>query len=114
MEMIPYHEVRDYEHMKKLMASMEANGWVGAPLVIWDDEYLITGSHRYAAAMELGWDESEIPTIELAEVFAEAGLDFEQLHAEYGYPTIDEHGMLVALLNELPEEIREKYGIDLH
>ena len=112
--MIPYHEVRDYEHMRKLMASMEANGWVGAPLVIWDGEYLITGSHRYAAAMELGWTESDIPTIELSEVFAEAGLDFEALHAEHGYPTIDEHGKLVALLDELPEEIREKYGIDLN
>jgi len=112
--MIPYHEVRDYEHMRKLMASMEANGWVGAPLVIWDDEFLITGAHRYAAAMELGWAESEIPTIELAEVFAEAGLDFDALHAEYDYPTIGEHSLLVELLKELPEEIREKYGIDLH
>lgn len=112
--MIPYHEVHDYKLMKKLMESLEANGWVGAPLVVWEGEYLITGAHRYAAAMELGWDESDIPTIELADVFAEAGLDFEQLHAEYGYPTIDEHALLVELLNELPEEVREKYGIDLH
>ena len=112
--MIPYHEVRDYDHVKKLMESMEANGWVGAPLVIWGGEYLITGSHRYAAAMELGWSEREIPTIELAEVFAEAELDFDELHKQYGEPTISDHGMLVALLNELPEEIREKYGIDIN
>lgn len=112
--MVPYHEVRDYDHLKTLMESMEANGWVGAPLVIWDGEYLITGSHRYAAAMELGWSENEIPTIELADVFAEAGLDFIELHREYGEPTISDHGILVALVNELPKEIRDKYGIDIN
>jgi len=112
--MRPYHEVRDLEHMRRLMESLEANGWVGAPLVVWEGEYLLTGSHRYAAAKELGWADAEIPTIELADVFAEAGLDFEQLHAEYGYPTIDDHWALVELLSELPDEIREKYGIDLH
>src|SRR5690606_41594782 len=69
MTMRPYHEVRDLEHMRRWMESLEANGWVGAPLVVWEGEYLLPGSHRYAAAKELGWADAEIPTIELAEVF---------------------------------------------
>lgn len=112
--MIPYHEVHDEAHKEALMKSLKEHEWVGAPLVIWDGEYLLTGSHRYAAAMELGWSESDIPTIELSEVFAEAGLNFEELHRAYGSPTISDHGMLVALLQELPDGIRQKYGIDLN
>lgn len=112
--MVPYHEIRDHVHLARLVESLAKHGWIGAPLVIWDGEYLITGAHRYAAAMELGWSERDIPTIELANVFAEAGLDFTELHREYGEPTISDHGILVALVNELPKEIREKYGIDLH
>ncbi len=106
------HEVRDEAKVSTLMTSIERDGWVGAALVVWDDSYLITGTHRYAAACRLGI-ENEIPTIEIADVFAEAGLDFEALHFEHGSPAFGDTD-LVELMGALPTDIREQYGIDLH
>ena len=109
--MITLHEVTDGEKVERIAASIEANGWQGAPLVKWGD-VLITGVHRYAAAQELELRDSEIPSIELDEVFAEAGMDIAVAHEEWGCPTYAE-GMFVEFIRELPETVREKYGIDL-
>lgn len=104
------HEVDDPAKLRKLVASMRKRGWIGAPLVLWDD-ILLTGTHRYAAARRVG---IEVPTIDVTEVFAEAGLDFEAIHADYDSPTIDEWFYVVAILDQLPWDIRDKYGIDAH
>lgn len=102
--------IESQEHFETIRKSLEENGWQGVPLVKWGDEYLITGSHRYAAAKSLDWFDYEIPMIDLEEVFAEAELDFYELHEIFGSPTIDEiFGS--ALLWELPSETRDKYGI---
>ena len=45
MNYTPFHEVRDIEKLNELVASMQANGWQGMPLVA-DGEQLITGAHR--------------------------------------------------------------------
>jgi hypothetical protein len=111
--MIPYHGVQDWNKVRLLSESMNANGWMGAPLVVWDGEYLLTGVHRYAAAQSLGWSDSKIPTIEISAVFAEAGLSWVSLHTEYGSPTIEGSGLFESLLAELPQVIRSKYGIDI-
>ena len=108
--MIPPHEVRDEQKLEEIKESLKQNGWQGSPLVIWGDDDLLTGSHRYAAAVDLGWSDSEIPTIDLEDVFAEGGLDFDELHEIFDYPTLDEitgSGML----DELPKSIIKKYGI---
>ena len=108
--MIPPHEITDPDKVKALVASIEANGWQGPPLVR-DGEYLITGTHRYAAAQELGMMDHEIPTIELAQLFEDAGLDIDELHAEYDHPTIDDP-LFDHFLGELPQDILDKYGIE--
>ena len=110
--MIPLHEVRDEAKLRELIASMDADGWQGAPLVVCGDQ-LITGTHRYAATQELGWADHDIPTIELAELFEMAGLDMAEVHAEHGCPTLDDPAF-AEFLGELPADIREEYGIDLH
>lgn len=112
--MLALHEVRDANKLQELVESIDANGWQGSPLVVWGEEFLLTGSHRYAACKELGMSDYEIPTIEIEEVFGEAGLNFDELHAEHGCPTISDYAQVVDLLNELPEDIKEKYGIDAH
>jgi ParB-like chromosome segregation protein Spo0J len=61
----PYHGVQDRAKFEALVADMTENGWVGAPLVKFDG-YLLTGSHRYFAACELGL---EIPVVDLFDVF---------------------------------------------
>jgi hypothetical protein len=53
----------------------------------------------------------EIPTIELRDLFDKAGLDMQEIHADLGYPTIDEP-LFEEFLLSLPEEIRQEYGID--
>ena len=105
------HEVRDPAKVEKLVESIKQNGWQGPPLVAWGDQ-LITGTHRYAAWRELDRFDYDLPTIELDDVFTEAGLDINEIHAKYDYPTVDE-SLFVDFILELPEEILEKYGIDI-
>lgn len=38
----------DNERVRELVVSMKANGFVGCPILVWNNE-LITGSHRLAA-----------------------------------------------------------------
>lgn len=108
--MIPPHEITDPDKVKTLVANIEANGWQGPPLVK-DGECLITGTHRYAAAQELGWSDYEIPTVELAQLFEDAGLDMIEVHTEYGCPGIDDP-LFDDFLGELPTEILDQYGIE--
>jgi hypothetical protein len=57
----PRHSV-DQDHVKRLKESMSQNGWLGCPLLIVNrnpshdiqDYEVLTGTHRSAAAMELG------------------------------------------------------------
>lgn len=106
------HEVEDAAKVETLAEAMVADGWVGAPLVVWDDA-LLTGVHRYAAAMSLDWTDAEVPTIAVEDVFAEAGLDFAAVCAE---EMCDDSNSadLVYVLNVLPAAVRDAYGIDLH
>lgn len=113
--MIPLHAVTDETKVKGIIASIEANGWVGVPLVFVGDGELITGAHRFEAMRRLGL-EGEIPVIELAEIFAEAGLDLDEIAAEYDNPNVDESydDFQYMVNHELPYEILNRYGIDIH
>ena len=102
------HGETDHKKTLELQRNMEANGWVGAPLVVEGDQ-LINGTHRYIAARNL---EIEIPTIELEELYIMAGLDMLEIHEAHGFPTLDEPEY-ADFLGELPYSIRNKYGIDL-
>src|SRR2546430_9254865 len=112
--MNPYHEVVDQDKVESLAKSMERDGWQGSPLVKWDVYGdLITGVHRYAAAQSLGWADSEIPMIDIGDVFTEAGLNFDAVLKGYDNPYLSD-AMFVSVLYELPDAMREKYGIDIH
>jgi len=115
--MNPLHEVRNQEAVKELADNIKENGWQGAPLVIMGEQ-LITGTHRYYAVKLLEEEgdflKEDIPTIEIEEVFEEAGLDFEEIMEEYDYPDINFEFMLfVEVIRHLPNEIKNKYGIDI-
>ena len=59
----PPHHVKDKQKLGKLLTEMENNGWVGRPILAYqnDGEYFaLTGSHRIAAAKKLG---IEIPVM---------------------------------------------------
>jgi hypothetical protein len=52
-EVFPIHGVLDEVKRTTIAESMEENGWVGVPLLVWGRQ-LLTGSHRYAAAKDAG------------------------------------------------------------
>ena len=112
--MIPLHDIRDEAKVKRLADAMDAGGWQGPPLVIWDVyNELITGVHRYAAAQQLGWEDSEIPTVDIADVYVEAGLDFSTVSKEWGDPEIRDAEFAAMLDITLPTAIKDRYGIDI-
>ena len=106
--MIRWHEPQDMNHVNELAESMVANGWQGSPLVCWGDQ-LYTGAHRSKAAEIAGID---FPTIDIEEIFEEAGIDFEEVHTFNYEPTASDPSMSF-VLGSLPEAIKDKYGIDI-
>jgi len=101
----PFHTVQDQEKLRVLTASMERHGWQGVPLVA-DGEQLITGAHRYRAALAAGIDAQ---IVDIRAIYCA----WDELHAEYGCPTADERDYVCAL-EDLPAELRDAYGIDVH
>lgn len=99
-----WHEIRDETKLAALVASMQADGWVGAPLVA-DNDQLLTGSHRWVAAEMAG---IEAPVIDIRELIE----DWDVL--------IDETGLtnyqvaITEAVRDLPAAIITEYGIDIH
>ncbi len=105
MNYTTYHEIEDQSKVAELVVSMRRNGWLGGPLVA-DGDQLITGAHRYPAALEAG---IEPKVVDIRDIYPE----WDALHAAYGRPTSDERDYVFAL-EDLPQEIRKEYGIDAH
>lgn len=110
--MIPFHAAEDATKVETLAASMEVNGWVGAPLVAWG-ECLLTGAHRFAAVELLERQDRasiDIPTVDISEL-AE---DWEVICAEVDCDGIDSPNLSEALDRALTQQQRDEYGIDIH
>lgn len=116
-----YHQVRDYEKLAEIEASMAANGWVGAPIVT-DGEYeALTGSHRIVAAEHVNdrWERGddvkhiEIPTIDIRDIWAEAGIE-SPIDEILTYTYCDEYAVVCQTLREQAPAIAEYYGLDIH
>lgn len=108
--LVPWHEVRDSQKLAELTASMQANGWIGAPIIAilgGQDDRAITGSHRIAAADAADID---VPVIDLCDLLAEHGHSLDEIIAEWG----DEYDALVRLDEYLPADVVDTYGIDIH
>ena len=61
--LVPVHEVMDSGKLAALTASMMESGWIGAPLIGWqngEEVWLFSGSHRFRAAKVA---DVEIPVI---------------------------------------------------
>lgn len=80
----PLHNVRNKPHFDALVTDMKENGWRGRPLLVIEreDDYLAwTGSHRIAAAIEVGFE--TVPCYVLPESeLLEKGFDAERGHVE--------------------------------
>lgn len=103
----PWNEVDDAAKLAALVASMEADGWVGTPVVV-DGDQAVTGSHRIVAARRA---DIEVPTIDIRDLFADAGLDYDNVVEEYGG---DRYEIVVRADQFLPASIVDQYGLDAH
>lgn len=121
MNLNTYHEVRDYEKLAEIEASMAANGWVGAPIVT-DGEYdALTGSHRIVAAEHVNdrWERGEnvkhveIPMIDIREVWDEAGIE-SSIDEILTYTYCNEYAEICQTIREQAPAVADKYGLDLH
>lgn len=108
MAYLKWHDPEDSDKVQQLAQAMRENGWQGAPLVAWGEQ-LYTGAHRSAAAKIAG---IEFPVIDLEAIFEEAEIDFEEALEWAGYPTADDTAMTMVFA-ELPQDIKDKYGIDI-
>lgn len=117
----PYHGIRDAAKLDELVASMAANGWVGAPIVT-DGEYeALTGSHRIVAAERVNdrWEMGEavqhidVPTIDIREVWTEAGMT-ESIDEYLTYDYCDEYAVICQMIREQAPAVAEYYGLDIH
>lgn len=112
-KLIPPHEVTDPEKYERLKKSIAADGWQGVPLIVHQD-ILLSGSHRYQAVKDLGWDDGDIPVMELWDVFREVGLNFYALHKRRGKPQVRNNAPWNNFMTEeLHYEMRLKYGLKL-
>lgn len=105
----PAHDVDDPDKVEKLAADMKAHGWQGAPLVVHRDyAQAVTGVHRLAAAEQAG---IAVPGVDIEELLDVYGIDLwarcEDLDGELW------EALRVAV-GDLPAEVRDTYGLDLH
>lgn len=105
----PAHDITDEDKVEALTDAMRKHGWQGAPIVVLNDyARAFTGVHRLAAA-----EGAEIPApgVDLEELLEACGIDLWERSAEMD---ADIEDVVRVLVTELPAEIRETYGLDIH
>lgn len=75
----------DGDKVRKMVESMKENGYIGCPILIFNDE-LLTGSHRLSALKQLEDDGFDIYNWEVAEDVTDLVNEaFEKFEDEYGW-----------------------------
>lgn len=122
MNLEPYNSITDRTKLAEIEASMAASGWIGAPVVTDGDNIALTGSHRIVAADTLirRWEAGEavayiayIPTIDIREVWDEAGIA-NSIDDILLYETPDEYGIICQTIREQAPAVAAEYGLDIH
>jgi hypothetical protein len=109
----PYHGVHNEDKLAALVADMLANGWQGAPVVA-DGNCLMTGSHRWHAVRkiermhEIDTPEVLLHVVDIRDIYPE----FDDLMDDFDNPIIGEP-MYAMAIDNLPEDLKEEYGIDM-
>lgn len=105
MNYATWNGIEDQTKLQNLIDSMEADGWVGAPLVA-DNNQLLSGSHRYVAAQTAGIDVEVIDIRDIVE-------NWDEILGEYIYD-FDYDVAVVYAMNDLANDIKAEYGLDIH
>lgn len=104
------HEPDDGDKLKQLIASMNAEGWAGPPIVTSaDQDRAYTGAHRLAAWADSDrWDQP-VPCVSIEDIAAAIGMDWGALmddHDGDGWEAATEVAFAA------PPAIRDAYGLD--
>jgi ParB-like chromosome segregation protein Spo0J len=91
------HEEVDPYRVGQIAASMRDHGWVGAPIVM-DGENLLTGHHRWTAAMLVGIKPEVEQLVDIVDSETYEALTYKSL-PEWVREDVD-------------SETKEKYGMD--
>lgn len=105
-----YHAYPEASTLAPIIASMQERGYVGAPVLVMDG-MAITGSHRIAAARELGIN---VTTLDLSDLTDETSLDIAARVSEslgYDLDTLD-LGRVAFALHLTAEQVAD-YGLEL-
>lgn len=108
-ELIPYHKPCDTTALAELTSDMSVRGWVGTPLVRFDDK-LMTGSHRYQAALDAGM--TEVPVVNYMDVFTVDESEATEIvrNSPNDYWVVE----LTELALDSDPEIAKELGMDAH
>ena len=108
------HEIDDEAKAQQLAADMDARGWHGAPLIA-DGTQLLTGAHRYHAWTRIcERPASEIPIVDIRDLFATQNLDYDALMADEAFEGLDWWERLLIVVREnLSADVLHEYGIDI-
>lgn len=107
----PAHQADDADRLAALRASMDENGWVGAPVLV-DGEQALTGSHRITAAAREMLD--AIPRVEVRDLAAAYGIDWDALVADQcGDETLLWYRAAIELADLLSADVVAYLGMDL-
>jgi hypothetical protein len=107
---LPLNGVEDRYKFRAMVEEMEKGTWKWSKPLIRCGDQLLTGSHRYAAAKVAG---TPLVLMDVDDVFSEGGLDFKETWEKNAQPWDGWLSNLDYALKCLPDELREKYGIDL-
>jgi hypothetical protein len=113
------HDADDEVKLEQLADAMRRDGWVGAPVVVIEredaDPLAVTGSHRIAAAREVGID---VPTVLLADLVAQRGGNLAEMIADFEAAGFDRDSATIEaairVVGQLPADVVEHYGLDMH
>ena len=109
--MAEINEVDD-EKVNEIAESIKENGWVGCPILVYND-MLLTGSHRLAALKKLAEEDYDIFDLDVAEDVTDiVEAHISQREEEYGWAPDIDYGNIGWLLegswvDEYKDEISE-------
>jgi hypothetical protein len=111
---IPRHDAHDAAKLGALVASMDADGWRGRPLLAVEtcNGYrLLTGSHRYAAIQQLA-EPIDVPIAIVDADAVDAACDAADMTADELITECLDDDDLAALLADLDDEAAALMGLE--
>lgn len=109
------HDAYETDKLAGITASMETNGWTGAPIVAsralhdGGQDRAFTGSHRLVAWRDASGG-APAPCVFIEDIAAQVGIDWDELLEDHQG---DDWDAATAVAYAVPAAVREAYGMDI-